>query len=152
MLTTLEQTAVAPKPATAKRYSSKFEKQLMIENLRSAVEIYGREWLRKAFKAKKLQNTFNQLSHKLSESPLLFSIRSDSLFRSKTDELRRANLCNWRSSFRSITPRPSLPSRYFFQSLLEKIELLGQPKLTDTVLDTLSPPLQYWLITAGRKS
>ena len=38
------------------------------------------------------------------------------------------------------------------ESLLEKIELLGQPKLTDTVLDTLSPPLQYWLITAGRKS
>jgi hypothetical protein len=59
MLTTLEQTTVAPKSATAKRYSSKFEKQLMIENLRSAVEIYGREWLRKAFKAKKLQNTFN---------------------------------------------------------------------------------------------
>jgi hypothetical protein len=53
MTTTLEQTIVIKKPGKPKMYESAFEKKLMIDNLRTAVEIYGKDLLRKRFKSQK---------------------------------------------------------------------------------------------------
>lgn len=40
-------------PKGVKRYDSELEKQLMVQNLRAAVEIYGKDQLRKQFKRRK---------------------------------------------------------------------------------------------------
>lgn len=58
MTTTMEHPAVATKPRKAKQYASEFEKNLMVDNLRAAVEIYGKDRLRKEFKSRKRQSTF----------------------------------------------------------------------------------------------
>ena len=53
MTTTMEHPAVATKPRKAKQYASEFEKNLMVDNLRAAVEIYGKDRIRKEFKSRK---------------------------------------------------------------------------------------------------
>lgn len=53
MSTTLGQTAVIQKPEKGKQYTCEFEKQLMVDNLRVAVEIYGKDRLREGFKIRK---------------------------------------------------------------------------------------------------
>jgi len=52
MSTTLGQAAEL-KPGKGKQYTCEFEKQLMVDNLRVAVEIYGKDRLRKGFKIRK---------------------------------------------------------------------------------------------------
>ncbi len=56
MSTIMERTPVVQRARTPKRYSSELEKKLMIENLRLAVKIYGKDRLRKGFKERKQQN------------------------------------------------------------------------------------------------
>ncbi|MBC8283881.1 MAG: hypothetical protein H8E32_08720 [Nitrospinae bacterium] len=56
MSTSIGQAAFARKPKKNKLYASEFEKQLMVDNLRSAVEIYGKDWLRDGFKVFKNKN------------------------------------------------------------------------------------------------
>ena len=56
MLTSLDETNTGPetsKPRTSKLYSSDLEKKLMIDNLRLAVDYYGKDYLRKVFKIRK---------------------------------------------------------------------------------------------------
>jgi hypothetical protein len=59
MTTSMEQTTVVPKPRKLKQYKSEFEKKLMVDNLRSAVEIYGKDRLREGFKSRKRQHVFH---------------------------------------------------------------------------------------------
>jgi hypothetical protein len=40
-------------PKRERQYDSELEKRLMVQNLRSAVEIYGKDRLRKQFKSRK---------------------------------------------------------------------------------------------------
>ena len=53
MSTTLHQVNSTPKRKSEKRYDSEFEKHLMVENLKMAVEIYGKDKLRDWFKSLK---------------------------------------------------------------------------------------------------
>jgi hypothetical protein len=53
MTTATEYPVVATKPRKAKQYASEFEKNLMVDNLRAAVEIYGKDRIRKEFKSRK---------------------------------------------------------------------------------------------------
>ncbi len=55
MDTTMNHTISSQKPKKFKQYGSDLEKKLMVDNLRSAVEIYGKDLLRKGFKARKKQ-------------------------------------------------------------------------------------------------
>ncbi len=57
MTTTMEQTTIAQKPGKPKQYNSELEKKLMVDNLRSAVEIYGKDHMRKKFKSRKRQRS-----------------------------------------------------------------------------------------------
>jgi hypothetical protein len=43
------------KPKKCKQYGSDLEKKLMVDNLRSAVEIFGKDCLREGFNARKKQ-------------------------------------------------------------------------------------------------
>ena len=52
MSTTVEQPVIAPRLRKPKQYTSEFEKNLMIDNLRAAVRIFGKDHLRRGFKAK----------------------------------------------------------------------------------------------------
>ncbi len=56
MLTSLDETttnSILSKSRTSKLYSTKLEKKLMIDNLRLAVDYYGKDYLRKVFKIRK---------------------------------------------------------------------------------------------------
>ncbi len=52
MSTTLDQIAGAKKTKKSKQYGTELEKKLLVDNLRVAVEIYGKDRLRKEFKIK----------------------------------------------------------------------------------------------------
>jgi hypothetical protein len=58
MTTATEYPVVDTKTRKPKQYESEFEKNLMVDNLRAAVEIYGKDRLRKEFKSRKRQSTF----------------------------------------------------------------------------------------------
>lgn len=53
MTTTMEQTTVTLKKRKPKQYENEFEKNLMVDNLRAAVEIFGKNQLREGFKSKR---------------------------------------------------------------------------------------------------
>lgn len=53
MTTTMEQTVVASRLRKPKQYKSEFEKRLMVDNLRAAVEIFGKDQLRAGFKSRR---------------------------------------------------------------------------------------------------
>jgi hypothetical protein len=55
---TTEQTIVAPKNRKLKQYTNELEKNLMVDNLRVAVDIYGKDRLREGFNSRKSQKTF----------------------------------------------------------------------------------------------
>ncbi|MBC8287593.1 MAG: hypothetical protein H8E42_08980 [Nitrospinae bacterium] len=50
-------TATVQEARLPKQYDTEFEKKLMVDNLRLAVEIYGKDHLRKQFKSRKKQQT-----------------------------------------------------------------------------------------------
>jgi hypothetical protein len=56
MRTSIDQTVVVQKFEKLKPYGSEFEKKLRVDNLRWAVEIYGKDRLRKGFNIRKRQN------------------------------------------------------------------------------------------------
>jgi len=56
MLTSLDETTTGTRTrnsGTSKLYSNHLEKKIMIDNLRLAVEYYGKDYLRKVFKVRK---------------------------------------------------------------------------------------------------
>lgn len=58
MTTTMEQTVVASNLRKPKQYKSEFEKRLMVDNLRAAVEIFGKDQLRAGFNCRRAQSVF----------------------------------------------------------------------------------------------
>jgi hypothetical protein len=66
MLTSLDETTTGSgtsKSRTSKLYSSYLEKKLMIDNLRLAVDYYGKDYLRKVFKIRKRTILHNYMRH-----------------------------------------------------------------------------------------
>ncbi|MBT3182991.1 MAG: hypothetical protein HOI59_04540 [Nitrospina sp.] len=59
MLTTTDRKADTQRTGIPRRYDTEMEKRLMVDNLRLAVEIYGKDQLRKQFKSRKKKNTCN---------------------------------------------------------------------------------------------
>ena len=62
MTATMGETTITQKPRKPKQYANEFEKRLMVDNLRAAVEIYGKDHLREGFKSRKGQNVFRHHS------------------------------------------------------------------------------------------
>ncbi len=50
----------AKKFQKTKQYTNEVEKKLLVDNIRLAVEVYGKDFLRKHFKTTKPKNTYNQ--------------------------------------------------------------------------------------------
>lgn len=59
MQTIMEQVSVDQTLRIRRNYSSEWEKKLMVDNLRLAVEYFGKDHLRKEFKNRKKKNTFD---------------------------------------------------------------------------------------------
>ena len=58
MTTSMDQTTLTQRDRKPKQYTNDFEKQLMVENLKTAVEMYGKKRLREGFRAAKRNNAF----------------------------------------------------------------------------------------------
>lgn len=54
----MEQTTLVSRTRKPKQYASEFEKKLMIDNLRAAVGIYGKDRIRQGFIFRKRQSAF----------------------------------------------------------------------------------------------
>ena len=68
MLTTTDRKADTQRTGIPRRYDTEMEKRLMVDNLRLAVEIYGKDQLRKQFKSRKKEK-YLQLGSASSSSP-----------------------------------------------------------------------------------